>query len=146
MGQFLCNFLYETLSVVLITYRWKKCPYCKKRYEFESHSGATKGWEVEYFGSPTETCPYCLATVGTGKVEKISELGTQKKNRLFFSILFEAIGALIWMILISVIVAVVIGGYFTDNDNLGISLGFILFAFFLFNYVRSTIRDYNDRK
>ena len=58
----------------MITYRWKQCPYCNKRYEFDSHSGATRGWEVEYFGSPTETCPNCFATISTGKVQMVSEI------------------------------------------------------------------------
>ena len=129
----------------MITYRWKKCPYCKKRYEFESHSGGTKGWEVEYFGSPTETCPNCFATVATGKVEKIADLGTLNKISLFFSILFESIGALIIMIMISFIFSAVISEYLTKEDDLVIYPGFILFAFFLFRYVRFTIREFINR-
>ena len=100
---------------------------------------------MEYFGSPTETCPNCFATIGTGKVQKISDLEMGRKIMLVFSILFESIGALVWITIISLIVAGLIGHY-ADNNELGISLGLLLFAFMIFNVVRYDIRELRKRK
>jgi len=124
----------------MITYRWKQCPYCNKRYDFNSHSGATRGWEVEYFGSPTETCPNCLATISTGKVRRVSELKTSRKIRLFFSILLESFSALVWTIGISMIVTVLVSLYI--DDDLSNVVGVLLFIFLIFKWVSYNIREY----
>jgi hypothetical protein len=129
----------------LITHRWKQCPHCKKRYGYEAHSGGTKGWEVEYFGSPTETCPNCFATIGTRKVQKISDLETGRMIMLGFSILFENLAMLVWITMLSFIVSALIGNY-ADNNDLGIFVGIFLFAFMIFKSVRYDIREFRKRK
>ena len=124
----------------MITYRWKQCPYCNKRYEFDSHSGATRGWEVEYFGSPTETCPNCFATISTGKVQMVSDLRASRKIRLFFSILFESFATLVMAMGISLAVSAII--IFNINDDLGIPVGILLFIFIIFKMFIYNLREY----
>ena len=100
---------------------------------------------MEYFGSPTETCPNCFATIGTRKVQKISDLETGRMIMLGFSILFENLAMLVWITMLSFIVSALIGNY-ADNNDLGIFVGIFLFAFMIFKSVRYDIREFRKRK
>ena len=125
----------------MITARWKKCPSCNSRYGFETHGGMTRGWQREFFGPPTESCPHCLITLRTGKVQRIRDLSNNQRIKLYLAITFEWCAILTWFAVASVMVGWPVG-YVSGSTLFGIVCGAIVFALLVYRMASNQRSDY----
>ena len=125
----------------MITVRWKKCPRCGGRYGFERHGGATKGWQREFLGRPTEACPSCGVTLATGKVMRIGDLPPERRLSLFAAIALESFAMAIWIAAVVTILGL-IAAYVTGSTWIGVGVGAVLFTAGVLRLAQAQVRGY----
>ena len=117
----------------------KKCPKCKKRFDFETYRGANS-W-TEYFGPELGACPFCHHIYKTGKFAKWERAATLEKVFVIGQVITEMIViTLLGGVLVLVPCATVID--FSDMSHMVVFVLFIvLWLYLMKNVIQNTIAD-----